>query len=274
MLRSIRKNPLIGGAIVLVLLVAACATSPTGRKQLLLVPDDQVNEMGVAAFNEFKQKGTLDKDPAKLRYVRCISDAITATLAPPDDKGWEVAVFKDDTANAFALPGKKIGVHTGIMKVANTPDQLAAVIGHEIGHVMAKHSAERLSIQTVTATGSQLVGAVLATQGEGEQALIMGVMGLGLQYGVTLPYSRTHESEADYVGVVLMAQAGFDPRASVTLWQNMRAASQGSPPEFMSTHPSPDTRIDQLQSMMSTAIPVYQQAHDRGLRPNCQAPTL
>lgn len=251
------------------LLLAACATSPTGRSQLLLFPDAQVDALGVASFDDIKQNGKIDSNPKDNQYVSCIANAITATLQPPYDGGWEVVVFNDDSANAFALPGKKIGVHTGIMKVATTPDQLAAVIGHEIGHVMAKHSAERMSIQFASSTGQQLLGAVLANSQE--QAAVIGALGAGLlQYGVVLPFSRTHESEADHIGLILMAQAGFQPAASIDLWHNMAAASNGAPPEFLSTHPSHQTRIDQLQELQATAQPLYQQALSQGRKPNCR----
>lgn len=159
-----------------------------------------------------------------------------------------MTVFQEDSANAFALPGGKIGVHTGLLKVADNQSQLAAVIGHEIGHVQAQHSNERMSLQYATQSGMQLLGA-LAGQDSAAKQGIMAALGVGAEYGLALPFSRKHEAEADIIGLQLMAQAGFDPRESVGLWQNMAAANGGNePPEFMSTHPSNSTRIEGLRA--------------------------
>lgn len=258
----------IPSILLLVALLAACAESPTGRRQLLLFSEGEMSKMGVTAFNQMKQELPVEQDSATNRYVTCVADAITSTMAPPMNSGWEVRVFKDDSANAFALPGQKIGVHNGMLKVATTQDQLAAVIGHEIGHVTAHHSAERMSIQFVSQSSQQLVGAMVGGSETGNA--VMSVLGVGAQYGVVLPYSRTQEAEADRVGMELMAQAGFDPRSAVRLWLNMSEQSEGQPPEFMSTHPSHETRINGLQSLVPKVDPIYQQARQAGRRPNCK----
>ena len=246
--------------------LVACATSPLGRSQLQLFPESQMAEMGVAAFQDMKQQQPLETSSQTNGYVSCVARAIIAEL--PEQRTWEVQVFKDDSANAFALPGGKIGVHTGLLKVADNQDQLAAVIGHEVGHVLAQHSNERMSIQYATQTGTQLVAA-LAGGDSAEKQTLMGLLGVGAQYGVQLPFSRKHEAEADVIGLDLMAEAGFDPRASVDLWRNMAANSGGSPPEFLSTHPSNQTRIECLQARIPEAMPLYQQAQSAGRAPNC-----
>ena len=254
-------------ALVILATVAACATSPTGRKQLLLMPDDQLDQMGVAAYAQMKQKQPVVQDSPASRYVQCVTSAVLRTI--PDGQGWEVNVFKDDSANAFALPGKKIGVNTGLLDIAENQDQLATVIGHEIAHVLAKHGNERMSIQFATQTGLQVLQQLSGDDPQ-KKALVMAALGMGAQFGVVLPFSREHESESDVIGLRLMAQAGFDPRASVKLWQNMARASGGSPPQFLSTHPSHNTRIEELKENMDEALALYQAARQRGIKPACQ----
>ena len=161
-----------------VLLLAACATSPLGRQQFLLLPAAEMDQMGVQAYSEMKQEQPTVSGTKEARYVQCVANAITAVV--DSDQQWEVTVFKDDSANAFALPGGKIGVHTGLLKVAKNQDQLAAVIGHEVGHVIAQHSNERMSIQYATQTGTQLVAA-LAGGDSAEKQTLMGLLGVGAQ---------------------------------------------------------------------------------------------
>lgn len=251
---------------LLFFLITACASSPTGRHQLLLFSDSQMKEMGAASFSQMKQQTPPSSDAKYVNYVRCISDAMLVA-AGENPSQWEVQVFNDDTPNAFALPGNKIGVHTGMIKLAQNADQLAAVIGHEIGHVQAKHGAERVSMHAVTQTGQQLGAAIL--QGSETGQLTMAALGLGAQFGVLLPYSRKHESEADFIGLQHMAKAGFTPQESVKLWQVMGQYAGGqAPPEFMSTHPSDKTRIKELSDAMPKALAIYQP--DK--RPNCVKP--
>jgi predicted Zn-dependent protease len=202
-------------------------------------------------------------------YVECVANAITAQVPASVFNGqWEVVVFDDEQVNAFALPGGKIGVYTGLLKVAENQHQLAAVIGHEVGHVIAEHGNERMSQSTLINVGSQAVGQVLAANEVPQSGPIMAAIGLGVQVGVQLPFSRTHESEADVIGLQLMAKSGFDPRQSVNLWQNMDAASSGDRPmELLSTHPAPQTRIDNLQANMPDAYADYQAT---AYRPNCR----
>ena len=257
-------------AAVLLLMLAACTVSPTGRKQFILpnYTDSDMSKMGATAFSDLKKKQPLDNDPKTNAYVSCVAHAILSSLPGDEGVGWEINVFKDDTPNAFALPGKKIGVHSGILKVAKNQDQLATVIGHEVGHVRAHHSAERLSQQTA-AQGALLVGAIIAgTSDNTQKGLVMGALGAGVTYGVLMPFSRTQESEADMIGLKLMAQAGFNPDESVVLWENMAAVDKNKTPEFLSTHPSDQTRM----SALNRALPQAEadEAHAEGRHPNCK----
>ena len=257
--------------IGLLILVAACATSPLGRSQMMLVGDAEMDKMGVEAFEQIKKEQKVSSDGSTNAYVTCVANAITAAMPSESGGGpWEVRVFEDDSANAFALPGRKIGVHTGLLKVAKNQHQLATVIGHEVGHVIAKHSAERVSDQFATQIAAQGAGALLgAVTSPATQGVAMAALGVGAQ-GVVLKFSRTHESEADLIGLDRMAAAGFDPRESVPLWQNMDAAAQGArPPEFRSTHPNPATRINDLQARIPQALPIYEQAKKQGRNPRC-----
>ncbi|MBE9559770.1 MAG: M48 family metallopeptidase [Proteobacteria bacterium] len=250
--------------------LSSCATSPEGRKQFKLIPEDQMNTMGVQSFEQIKQQTPLSKDQNINQYVLCIANKIIPQVKQnPNPKSWEVQVFDDDQANAFALPGYKIGVYIGLLKYAENQDQLAAVMGHEIAHVIANHGNERVSGQIATQAGLDLASAVLGTTDNSNNAMILAGLGLGVQYGITLPFSRSHESEADLIGLDLMAKSGFNPAESVTLWKNMSKAG-ASPPEFMSTHPSNDTRIKQLQERIPNANIAYQQALSQGQRARCK----
>jgi predicted Zn-dependent protease len=252
-------------ALVSTSALVACATSPEGRKQLAFLPASQMDSMGVQSFNDMKSKMPVERDAATNNYVKCVANGITAAL--PEQRNWEVVVFKDDTANAFALPGGKIGVHTGLLKVATNQDQLAAVIGHEVGHVLAQHGNERVSEQLLAQGGLTVLGGIMSAKGSPKYDLLVTALGVGTQYGVLLPHSRTQESEADVIGLELMAKAGFNPTQSVNLWQNMEKAGGGQPPEFLSTHPSHGTRISNLQKHMAEAEGFYRSA-DR--KPSCR----
>ncbi len=262
--------------LTLVLIIVAtgslvsCTTSPEGRNQLKLFPDEQMDAMGVQSFEQIKQQTPLTKDQNIKQYVLCVANKIIPQVKQnPDPQQWEVQVFEDDQANAFALPGYKIGVYTGLLKYAKNQDQLAAVMGHEIAHVIAKHGNERVSNQMATEVGLSIATAVLGGTQDENNAIILAGLGLGAQYGIILPFSRSHESEADLIGLNLMAKAGFNPEESVSLWKNMSQAGT-SAPEFLSTHPSSDTRIKQLKERIPKAKVVYQQAVNQGHRASCK----
>lgn len=229
------------------LMISACSTSSTGRQQITLFSNGELNKMGVQSFEQLKEKEKIYTNKATNQYVRCIADDIIKHVPSSAHQGdWEVVVFDSEQVNAFALPGGKIGVYTGILSVAKTTDQLAAIMGHEVGHVIERHSNERMSSGQLAQVGMQVADVALASQNVQQRNVWMAGLGLGLQYGVLMPYGRTHESEADIVGQKLMAKAGFNPNAAVDLWHNMAKVSKGAPPEFMSTHPANSTRIKQL----------------------------
>jgi predicted Zn-dependent protease len=244
-------------------------TSPLGRTQLRLFPAAEMDKMGIEAYSQMKQELPQSRNAETVRRVTCVSNAVTAQVrAKNAPRSWEVTVFEDDSANAFALPGGKIGVHTGLLKVAASQDELATVIGHEIAHVLAEHGNERASTTFVAQSGLQVAESLAGPQSAGRDTAL-AVLGLGTQVGVLLPFSRKQESEADLLGLDLMARAGFDPRASVTLWQNMARSGGGKPPEMLSTHPSSATRISELSKRIPQALPEFEAAHAAGRRPHC-----
>lgn len=258
-----RKFYIFTIAALLASTLTACAVSPTGRPQLKLFPDAEIAQMGVASYEKIKQETPIEKSSSVNNYVSCVANSITQIVGG----SWEVNVFAEDQANAFALPGGKIGVYTGLLKIADGQGQLATVVGHEIAHVLADHGNARVSTQFATQSAIQLGGAI-AGGGAGGQ-LAVAALGAGAQVGVLLPFSRGQESEADILGVNLMARSGFDPRESVRLWQNMQQQSGNRPSSFLSTHPSEGDRIQKLQEHMPEALQIYNQARAAGRRPNC-----
>ncbi|MGF1726215.1 M48 family metallopeptidase [Photobacterium nomapromontoriensis] len=252
-----RFHPLfISSVIASTLILSACSSSPTGRQQVLLFSEQDMSQLGTQSFDTLKDQEKINTDPKTNQYVQCITDALTSKLGGElNQQQWEVVVFDSDQVNAFALPGGKIGVYTGLMNVAANQDQLATVIGHEIGHVMAHHSNERLSRSKLANLGLQLSS--IAISGTQYHDAAMAGLGLGVQYGVLMPYGRSQESESDIIGLRLMAEAGFNPSESVSLWKNMAKASGGNqPPELLSTHPSHSTRIDELKAEINK-LPRY-----------------
>ena len=260
--------------LVVTALLSACATTPSGDRRLILVSPQQMSQLGASTFQQMKTSQQISGDRRKTDYVECVSYAIINAL--PDqwrNMPWEVVVFEDDSANAFALPGGKIGVHTGLLDVAENQDQLATVIGHEIAHVLWRHGAQRVSVQLVAQAGLQVADIMSKqnNQGSRERQVLMAGLGLGAQVGVMLPFSRDHEKEADRFGLHFMAQAGFNPRESIQLWQNMDRASGGKrPPEFLSTHPEPENRIVKLNKFMDKALSYEAAAKQQGLNPSCR----
>jgi predicted Zn-dependent protease len=265
-----KSRNLLTAAIVAVL-AAACATAPSGRKQLLLVSGGQMAQMGATSFEQLKRSDKLARDPVRLGQVQCVVRALTAALPANARAGWEVQLFDDPNPNAFALPGGKVGVNTGMFNIARNQDQLAGVIVHEIAHVLFQHANERVSQQMAAGIGVQAIGAYTGSRTSPQTTqMLMGALGLGAQLGVMLPFSRKHESEADVYGQQYMARAGFDPNGAVALWQNMIAASRsGRPPTILSTHPDPQNRVRALAAAAPTLMADYRNARASGRAPNC-----
>lgn len=254
-------------AIVALLGACATTTSPTGRKQMVGgVSQQQLDQLGAQAFAETKAKEKVVSGGSQNAYVTCVVNALVAQL--PEQwrtTRWETALFDNKEPNAFALPGGKVGVNTGIFTVAKNQDQLAAVLAHEVGHVVSRHHEERLTRQQGAQTGLAILGALAGDYGQ----LVTQGGGVLAQTGFLLPGSRTQESEADVVGQRLMAQAGFDPAQAVNLWQNMMSAGGSRPPQWLSTHPDPSARIRKMQQDAPALAPIYQQARTSGRVPRC-----
>jgi predicted Zn-dependent protease len=232
------------------------------------VSSAQIEMESADQFQQMRAQMPVSNSLSDKAYVRCISNAIIAQLEEPyASYDWEIEVFEDENINAFAMPGGKIGVFTGIFRVAESQDQLAAVIGHEVAHVTQDHSLKRANrtmiTQNVAVFGSEVVDATY-----GVETTDLTVMAADL--GLLRPYGRGNESEADLVGLEYMAAAGFDPLASVTLWTNMAKGSPAGPPEWLSTHPSGDTRISELAAEMSEVLPLYNAARAAGEQPDCR----
>lgn len=222
------------------------------------------SEMRAAAFQQFeamKEQMPTSNNPAYLKQVDRVGQRIVEVVRVQiPDAEWEFVVFVDDSANAFAMPGGKIGVNTGLLELVDSDDELAAVIGHEICHVLFKHSQQRYSAEVWRGIGG-VATAVAVDQTEmsaEQQAAVMALYGVGSQVGLMLPFSRSHEIEADAQGILVAARAGFDPRAAITFWQKMSAMSEGQPPEFLSTHPSHGNRIARLEELMPKALQIFE----------------
>lgn len=262
------KTKIIVSLTIGIFLLSACAKSPLGRNQLKLYSSTQLAGMGSQAFDGMKSQQKVHDKGVTNKFVSCVAQAITRHVPKSVFSGeWEVVVFDEPQVNAFALPGGKIGVYTGLLEIAQNQHQLAAVIGHEVGHVIAEHGNERMSSSTLIGAGMEVADQLLKTNQIANNNMILAAIGLGVQVGVQLPFSRTHETEADLIGLELMAKSGFDPRQSVNLWQNMaKASGDKRQPEFLSTHPAPQSRIDKLQENMPPVIALYTKA---SARPRC-----
>ncbi len=239
----------------LLLFLSACATAPvTGRPQLILISPQQSVALGIEAYDRIKRRMPIVTGTEEARRVARVGRAIAAVIPSAEGFEWEFTLFEADEANAFALPGGKVGVNTGLFKVAKNDAQLAAVLGHEIAHVTARHAAERMSRNLVTELGLGILGAATRSRSAVDLAAAAATLGAGL------PFSRAQEAEADHIGLIYMAKAGYDPREAIRLWRNFAAFDGDRPPPFLSTHPAPENRIALLERELPEALAVYEAA--------------
>lgn len=254
--------------LLVALLLISCATSPTGRRQFMIVSEDSAIASSKQAYTEmlkpYAEQGKIDNDPAlKARVYRITGRLIAQAIEMrPDTKDWEwsIKIIDDpETVNAWAMAGGKMALYTGLVDKLNaSDDELAQVLGHEIAHALAKHSAEKMSVAMASTIGVVAVGVAAENKG-----LALTGAALAASLAVKMPNSRAAESEADEIGIVLAAKAGYDPRAAITLWQKMATVGGNGPPEFLSTHPSPENREKKLAALVPSMMPYYEQTGDR-----------
>ncbi|MDR1556840.1 MAG: M48 family metallopeptidase [Tannerellaceae bacterium] len=259
---------LTGLFIVSLLLLNSCGSVPlTGRKQVVLVSDQDVLSSSLTQYSNFMKEATLSTNKAQTdKVVRVGKNIAAATEAYMKANGleaeiknfaWEFNYVKSEDINAFCMPGGKIVVYEGIMPFATTDDELAAVLGHEVAHAVAKHANERMSQQMLTQYGGAILGQAVSGASTTVQNLAGTVYGLGTELGIMLPYSRKHEYEADHMGLIFMAMAGYNPQAAITFWTKMAQGKTSSVPEFLSTHPSDVNRVAELQKYLPDALRYY-----------------
>lgn len=247
--------------LCLTFLASACATAPyTGRRQLMLTSEGHENTLGYQAFSQIQKQYKVSHDPKLNEMVNRVGRRIAAAANRPDYR-WEFVVFEDDTPNAFCLPGGKVGIFTGILKYTQDEPGLAVVISHEVAHALVRHAGERMSQSMMAQIGSLGLGVAMAGQNPYAAQAAQQIYGLGATVGVLLPYSRKQELEADEVGLILMAKAGYDPEAAVGFWERMVAGSKGrpKPPPFLSTHPTDQRRIQDIQRLLPRIKEKYYQ---------------
>jgi predicted Zn-dependent protease len=247
----------------------SCQTVPiTGRQQLSLIPSDSVLSMSFQSYNEYLSKNTVITDTEDARMVKRVGQRIQKAVEQYfsdhnmrnqlQGYKWEFNLFADKSVNAWCMPGGKVAVYTGILPISKDETGLAVVMGHEISHAVAKHGDERMSQGLLTQMGGMLLTEALSQKPKETANLFLGAYGIGTQVGILLPYSRVHESEADRLGLIFMAMAGYDPHEAVDFWQRMSESKQGaSPPEFLSTHPADATRIRNIKQLIPEAMTYY-----------------
>ncbi len=251
----------------LISLLAACATVPeTGRSQFLLISPAQETQLGLTEFQKLKSTAKISTDAAASSRLRQVGQRISA-IAPLPNAQWEFVLFENTkTPNAFCLPGGKVGVFSAILPITQNDAGLATVIGHEVAHAVARHGAERMSQGLAVQMGGQILGSVLQSGSNIPSSTVMQAYGIGSSLAVTLPHSRKQELEADYLGLLYMARAGYDPREAIGFWQRFSDYSKrhgGEAPAFLSTHPLDATRINQLHAKMPKALAEYRKARRR-----------
>ncbi len=232
----------------------------TGRGQLVDLTREEEAALGYQSYQQVLSQENVLHSGEVVDQVREIGMRLAKAAADVDPGfEWEFNVIDSEQVNAFALPGGKVAVYTGILEVAKNKDGLSAVMGHEIAHAIARHGAERMAYQKLIQWGTMAVSVAVGDMGYNTQRMVQGALGMGSKYGVLLPFSRNHESEADYMGLIFAARACYDPREAPKLWERMGENSKGQPQEFTSTHPSHETRITKLNEWMPEALKVYEE---------------
>ena len=234
----------------------------TGRTSHVGLSVEQEAALGLQSYQQvLAQAQTIQLGPELEMVKRVASRLATATGKAGQDFNWQVSLIRDEKVNAFCLPGGKIVVYTGILPVARNEASLATVLGHEMAHATSRHGAQRVFEQNLSQTAMAGVAGSISDMDYDQQRAILGALGAGAQFGVLMPFGRKQESEADHIGIIYMARAGYDPRESIEFWKSMEQAGGAQPPEFLSTHPSHGTRIQQLNEWMPQALSEYQRAH-------------
>lgn len=242
----------------LAVFIAACQTAPiTGRSQLILIPESMEIDMGLASYKDVLKNAKLSEDRKAVEMVKRVGKRV-ADATGRDDYEWEFNLIENDKViNAFALPGGKVAVYTGILKYTHNEAGLAAVMGHEVAHVLLRHGGERISAGLLAQLGVIGLNSAIKSKDPTTIRAINEAFGVGVNIGVLLPFSRSQELEADRVGLILMAKAGYDPHEAVAFWKRMTQAEGKTPPEFLSTHPATDRRIRELEEWIPEAIKYY-----------------
>jgi len=240
-----------------------CATvEGTGRKQLMIISEGQEQQLGADAYRDVLSKEEVSKDTHMTAVVRRVGQRIAAVCNRPNF-AWEFNLIESKQVNAFCLPGGKIAVYTGILPVMENEAGMAAVLGHEVAHAFARHGGERVSQKLGAAIALEVAARGISNSSPERKQMTMAALGLGASVGVLLPFSREHELEADHLGLMFAARAGYDPREAVRLWERMEAAGKNKPPEFLSTHPREKHRIEDLQKLMPEAMELYEAAKEK-----------
>ena len=272
---------LIGLVIIAGIAAKGCQVGPFGRSQLITISPEQELNLGRQAYQQVISKNRGNILPAGdpiVEKVRDVGNRLRHAAEDPQLRkklgispdlklDWEFNVIRSNQINAFCLPGGKVAVYTGILPVCETEAGLAVVMGHEIGHALARHGAERMTQEEMVSIGQAAVASTLGGLDPRSQQMVMGMLGAGANIGVLLPFSRSHESEADHIGIDLMAAAGYDPNEAPRFWMRMSRATGAGGPEFLSTHPSHETRISDLQQWVREAMPLYDRTSPAPNRP-------
>jgi predicted Zn-dependent protease len=258
--RGLLRTPVVLSLLAILLAPSACSTVPyTGRQQLLLLSEGEEQQIGLGSYQEVLRKAHLSSDRAATEQVRRVGRRIAEATGRTDYR-WEFNLIEDQQVNAFCLPGGKVAVYTGILPITRDDAGLAAVLGHEIAHAIARHGGERVSQGLLVQVGLAATQVALARNDPHTVQQVTALLGAGATVGLLLPWSRSQESEADHLGLIFMAKAGYHPSAARDLWVRMAEAARGSqrPPEFLSTHPAEPTRIRQIEAWIPEALRHYQ----------------